>query len=396
MGRPPAAGPRNSLYGFLLVVAGLLVVVSIALLDYNTGPHLSHSILYLIPVAGCAWWGGFAHGILLALSGSMAWHLVDVFEHPLISPAAGLWNGFVRFGTLALVSNLVSRLHASVLRERWLARTDPLTGAANARTFYEAAVAEAERAGRTSRPLTLAYLDLDNFKQLNDQLGHAAGDETLVEVVRLIHLNLRGLDLLARLGGDEFALLLPETGAEGATTLLARLQEVLTEEMVRKNLPVTFSVGAITFLRPVWDVDLMVRKIDALMYAAKRKGKGRIEHAVVEEGQLLPPEDRRGPERRVTARILCDRSARIRSEGQEEEVATLRDISTEGVGLYLEKRLPLDAILVVEPLCPDARTLLARVVRVVSHGGRWMHGCILSTRLSSEELAGWLGAQGRR
>src|SRR5262249_5901959 len=146
-------------------------------------------------------------------------------------------------GTLALTTSLVSRLHAGILRERLLARTDPLTGAANGRTFYEAVAAEAERARRADRPLTLAYLDLDDFKQLNDRLGHAAGDAALLRVVQTVQAHLRGSDLLARLGGDEFALLLPETEAEGAAALLVRVQRLVAEEMVRQGLPVTLSIG---------------------------------------------------------------------------------------------------------------------------------------------------------
>jgi diguanylate cyclase (GGDEF)-like protein len=387
----PGTEPRIRFHG-LLFVGGLALVFLIALLDYEAGPHFRPSILYLIPVAACSWWGGVSYGVLVSLTSSVAWYVVDQMEFPLESTPAGVWNGVIRFGTLALVSSLVSRLHVAVLRERWLARTDPLTGAANARTFYETAVLEAERATRTSRPLTLAYIDLDNFKQLNDQLGHAAGDETLIGVVRLIHENLRGLDLLARLGGDEFALLLPETANDGAVALLSRIQEILTADMVRKGSPVTFSVGAITFLRPVWDVDVMIRRVDALMYMAKKKGKGRVEHAVVEDGQLMTAGEKKGSERRALTRILCSREARIHREGEETEFATLRDISAEGVGLYLTNRLPLDSILVVEPLSPDVRTLLARVVHVSSHEGRWVHGCVLSTRLSTEEIHGWLGA----
>jgi diguanylate cyclase (GGDEF)-like protein len=376
-----------------LLGAGLLLVCSIAILDHVTGPLLSHGILYLVPVAICAWWAGFPHGILIALSGSVAWYMVDYLEDPSRSPAAAVWNGVVRFSTMAVICSLVSRLHASVLRERWLARTDPLTGASNGRTFYEVAAAEAERASRTGRPLTLAYLDLDNFKQLNDRLGHAAGDETLVQVVHLVHDNLRGLDLFARLGGDEFALLLPETGSDGARTLLARIQEVLTREMNRKGLPVTFSIGALTFLRPVWDVDFMIRRVDSLMYAAKKKGKGLIEHTVVEDGLELEGDQKESQERRAVARLLCSRVARVRREGCKEEFATLRDLSIGGVGLFLENRLPLDALLIIEPLFDESKSLLARVVHVTSQGDRWMHGCALSSHLSQEELESWIGAR---
>ena len=97
---------------------------------------------------------------------------------------SGHWNLELHyaFGTLFLIASLISRLHVGLLRERRLARTDSLTGAANARTFYEVAGNETGRASRTSQPLTLAYLDLDNFKKLNDTFGHAAGDQALVQV----------------------------------------------------------------------------------------------------------------------------------------------------------------------------------------------------------------------
>jgi diguanylate cyclase (GGDEF)-like protein len=378
------------------VVGGLLLVALIALLDYGTGPNLSFGIFYLIPVAACAWWGGFAPATLVTLAGALAWHAVDGLENPLITVTAAVWNGVARFGTLVLTSSLVSRLHAGILRERRLARTDPLTGAANGRTFYEAAAAEAERARRLSRPLTLAYLDLDNFKQLNDRLGHAAGDAALLHVVHSIHLIIRASDLLARLGGDEFALLLPETEAAGAAALLARLQESLGQEMARRGWPVTLSVGAITFRRPHLEVDLMIRRVDALMYRAKSRGKGRVEHAVVHDTEDGPGPDERGRiDRRATARVLCNRTTRVRPEGQEgegEEFATIRDISPGGIGLCLSQRFERDTVLIVQPLCPGGRALLARVVRVAQEGAIWVHGCRLSARMPEEEIRGWLGA----
>jgi hypothetical protein len=131
------------------------------------------------------------------------------------------------------------------------------------------------------------------------------------------------------------------------------------------------------------------------MYAAKRKGKGRMEHAVVTDEPPPRLSDRRQTERRATARVLCNHGARVREAGQvgaPEEFTTLRDLSAGGVGMSLGKPLPCDTLVVVEPLIPGARTLLARVVRVAEEGGSWVHGCVLSPRLSADELAGWLQA----
>jgi diguanylate cyclase (GGDEF)-like protein len=382
----------NGLGGAFLAAGGLLFVVLVALLDHQTSSRFSFSLFYLMPVAACAWWGGFSHGILLALAGAIAWHLVDSFQYALLSPTVGAWNGIVRFCVLTLVSSLVSRLHLSIRRERLLARTDPLTGAANGRTFYTSAAVEVEQAGRSNRPLTLAYFDLDNFKQLNDKLGHAAGDEALRQVVQTVRSNLRRSDLLARMGGDEFALMLPETGSAEALDLLGRLQGVLAQEMVRRNWPVTLSLGAITFLRPPADVDLMIQQVDVLMYQAKKKGKARIEHEVVQD---IPQEEvGRWVERRATARVLGNCTARVRPEGQDgarEEFASVRDLSTLEIRLHLEKRFGVGTLLLVEPLLPGAMTLLVRVVRAAPDQGGWEHGCELSTRLSEEDVRRWLG-----
>ena len=389
-------GCLNGLRAGLLSVAGLLAVLLTALFDYATGPELSVNIFYLIPVAACAWWGGFSHGTLLALAGAVAWCFVDALENPMLAAPVGLWNGVVRFGTLVITSSLVARLHVGILRERLLARTDPLTGAANGRTFYEAVAIESERASRTGRPLTLAYLDLDNFKQINDRLGHAAGDAALVDMVRLARPGLRSADVLARLGGDEFAILLPETNAEGAVTLLSRVQGMLVKEMARAGRPVTVSIGAVTFAKPLWDVDLMVQQVDGLMYAAKRRGKNRIEHATVHNIHDLQTGDGAQLERRATARTLCNYSARVRHEGATgaaEVFATVHDLSAEGVALRLSQQFLEGSVLIVEPLAYQAKTLLARVVRVAAEDGSWLHGCVLSTHLSADELASWVTGQ---
>ena len=140
--------------------------------------------------------------MLVALGAASSWHgaepIVGADPHPVVS----LWNGMVRFGTFTMTSSLLARLRLSLLHERALARTDPLTGAANGRTFYESVCLAVERSLRSARPLTLAYLDLDNFKQVNDRQGHAAGDEALRRVAHgpLDRGELTALERLGELG----------------------------------------------------------------------------------------------------------------------------------------------------------------------------------------------------
>lgn len=364
----------------LLLFAGCLLTGAIAFLDDLAGPQVSLGLFYLLPVGACAWWGGSPHGILMALAATFAWYAVDLLEQHTSVPAIDVWNGIVRFSTLVVVSSLMARVKAGVLRERRLARTDPLTGAANNRAFYAATSAEADRSYRTGRPLTLAYLDLDNFKHLNDRFGHAAGDAALLNVVRAIRLNLRASDILARLGGDEFALLLPESDVTGVVQVLERLREEVGREMTNRGWPVTLSIGALTFLRPMWDVDLMIQQVDALMYQAKKKGKARVEHAVVGD----PADSGPTGERRSSQRLLCKRSARVWQEGNgdAEKMATIHDVSIQGISLCLPERIAHDSLLVVEPLSAGVLALFAKVEHSAWEDGSWRHGCRLLTPLS--------------
>jgi diguanylate cyclase (GGDEF)-like protein len=400
----PAAGLKTQTFlrgwpALLLLVGCLFLVGLVGLLEHGTGPEFSFALLYFAPVAWGAWRGGFACGALVALASAAAWHWVDQTKAPLVHPAVWLLNGVVRFGVLVAVSSLLSRLRVSMLLEKSLARTDPLTGAANGRTFYEDIYKAAERALRAGRPLTLAYFDLDNFKLLNDRQGHSAGDEALRHVARTVGQHVRAGDTLARLGGDEFALLLPETGGPEALAVLGRLHRLLTQEMARKRWPITVSLGAVTFTRPTPDIDVMVGQTDALMYAAKTGGKDRLEHRVVDDPRREPAAPQPGAERRATARILCGRLARVLQEETADgvdEVVTVRDISVEGVGLALGRPLSDGTLLTIEPMHPcGARTLLARVVWATVEGGGWLHGCVLSGRLTEEEMRRWAGPPSR-
>ncbi|PYX91204.1 MAG: hypothetical protein DMG67_10825 [Acidobacteria bacterium] len=162
--------------------------------------------------------------------------------------------------------------------EKKLARSDVLTDLANRRAFYERAEQERKRAGRYGRPLSLAYIDLDNFKQVNDTRGHDAGDQVLSSVATVLKNNLRAEDLAARLGGDEFALLLPEAGDAAAAFVIHKLHRLLTAAMQERNFPVTFSMGLVTYDEVPQNIEEMVQKADDLMYEVKRQGKNAIRH----------------------------------------------------------------------------------------------------------------------
>lgn len=268
-------------------LASLLLVKAIALLDWVTGSELSFSIFYLAPVAYAVTRAGRSLGIVVSVFGAFAWLIADLGAgHVYAAAFIPYWNAGVRLGFFLTVTLLLARLRDALRAEWALSRTDPLTGAANSRYFREVAAGEIDRAARYGHPLTLAYIDLDNFKHVNDTQGHSTGDAVLRTVAETVRIDLRTTDTLGRLGGDEFAILLPETPYGAAHASLQRLRERLLAEMRRNSWPVTFSIGAVTSAAPLGSVDEMIGRADALMYTVKHGSKNRMEHEALSSSSL--------------------------------------------------------------------------------------------------------------
>ena len=157
-------------------------------------------------------------------------------------------------------------------------REDHLTGALNRRGLETAFVAEIARADREQRPLCVGVLDIDNFKQLNDRLGHQAGDGALVHLVQVVKDTLRPTDVIARYGGEEFVVLLINTRLDEAVTVMARLQRELTKRFFLHNndkILITFSAG-VTEFGPADNQDSVISRADEAMYQAKKTGKNKV------------------------------------------------------------------------------------------------------------------------
>ncbi|HLM56720.1 MAG TPA: GGDEF domain-containing protein, partial [Pyrinomonadaceae bacterium] len=150
---------------------------------------------------------------------------------------------------------------------------------ANKRHFVELAEAELGRARRHGHPFSVAYMDVDDFKLVNDHLGHSAGDRLLKSVAETIRRDVRSIDVVARLGGDEFAVLMPETDGRAARAAVERLRDRLAFAARQQGWPVTFSIGVATWDEPPPSVDEVLRRADELMYAAKRGGKNSVRHS---------------------------------------------------------------------------------------------------------------------
>lgn len=261
----------------LLVLLGTLAVLLVGALDYASGYEFGCSVFYLVPVLLVGWTVDRKAGLSISLLAASVWLLADLtsahrYSHALLP----YWNGAVRLAIFTVTVLLL----AGFKDQRALARTDLLTGLPNRFVLLEVAGMEIERARRHARPLTFAYIDCDGFKTVNDRLGHTEGDALLRLVAGGLRASLRRFDSVARIGGDEFAVLLPETGATAATTVLRKLQSKVHQSITRWSS--TISIGAVTFLEPPASTDEMVRLADALMYEAKREGKGSLKTRVVE------------------------------------------------------------------------------------------------------------------
>lgn len=179
---------------------------------------------------------------------------------------AGAGDPLARWAPPAVAIVLLAELvGVRVERLRLISITDPLTGLLDRQGLWEAAVRAIARCRRTGRPLTLAHLDLDEFKAVNDGFGHAAGDRLLRECAQSWTAELGAEQVLARVGGDEFLLLLPAFDLDAAERLLERL---------RFRSPAPWSYGAAQ-LRPDDDLDTCLQRADAALYAAKARRRVR-------------------------------------------------------------------------------------------------------------------------
>lgn len=265
--------PKTNLFLISLVFISL-----VALFDARISQELSLSLFYLLPVFLTAWYLGRAAGVIIILLTAGLWTLSD-FMSSNVTLLALLWNLLVRIGLLYAFTYLLLTLKRGLEREAALSRTDPLTGAANARAFYEIAQRELERSERYESVTTVVYLDLDNFKAVNDRLGHPVGDELLQNVVRTLQKNVRATDTVTRMGGDEFVILMPETDQHQAESAVTKLRTLLLDAMRTRRWPVTFSIGVYTFHEPPKEVSMLIQRVDELMYAVKNSTKDGVSYA---------------------------------------------------------------------------------------------------------------------
>lgn len=259
----------------LHVLCGLTILI-LGLLDYETGVEASFSVFYLIPISVMAWYVKGKSCYIYAVTAAVVWDYSNLWAGEALShPAFYFWNGTVRLLFFLTVASLLRQLRALLDKEREFSRRDYRTGLWNARAFKEALAVEHVRAQRQKQSFTLAFIDLDHFKSVNDTRGHEEGDRVLVKVAESLKGVLRRSDVLARLGGDEFVAILPGCDREAASHVGDKLNAAVREMSREHGWPVTASIGLLVHpeARPDDDLKALLHHSDELMYRVKEKGR---------------------------------------------------------------------------------------------------------------------------
>ncbi len=257
-----------------IAITGTLLV---AWVDYVTGIEIRVFPLYFLPLAFAAWYLDKAFTIFTAILTSVLWIAMmylagGQYSHDYI----WLVNFITQAGAFFTVALLLIQLHEALVRERAASRTDALTGLSNSRSFFEQSPNALALCERNARPVTIAYIDLDNFKHANDTMGHLHGDALLRKVADILRASLRASDIVARMGGDEFVVLLPETSVGEARMALEKVRGKIEQSPELKRCSVTASIGAVSFPASTSELQAILKAADELMYEVKKTGKNLV------------------------------------------------------------------------------------------------------------------------
>lgn len=273
---------KISYYGRILLIAAEVFLISFSsyalgkYLPVEFGSYISLDVLYCLPIIQTARLAAIRAtrrydtqtstivGIVLALVWSATEVAITWPDFPMT--AFGL-NTFTR----SVVFTVIGRVMIRLWREREYARKDILTCLANRLELLERLEIEQSRSVRSGRPYSLLYIDIDNFKSLNDTLGHQVGDEALKVLAGILMASSRKVDVAARLGGDEFVLLLPDTDEQSCYMLIKRIETSTKQAFERRSWPISISIGRTTHIGKTQETEWVIGLADRNMYEAKKK-----------------------------------------------------------------------------------------------------------------------------
>jgi diguanylate cyclase (GGDEF)-like protein len=259
----------------------------VGVVDSHCGPEYSFVTLYFIPIFIGAWFLGREAGYFLSFACALTWLITQLIGRPFHDYNSAIyWNDFMGLMLFIMTAVVVSSLRGALDREHGLSRTDHLTDIPNRRRYYELVEAEINRNQRYGEPFTIVFIDIDNFKFINDNLGHTEGDALLRRVALSMASAVRNTDTVARVGGDEFALLLPNTGEIFARRVAKKLSLQLQLD-IENTWPITFSLGLVTYNQTNGNINDVIGLADRHMYKVKNAGKNSMSHETVRSAESV-------------------------------------------------------------------------------------------------------------
>lgn len=270
-------------HGSYVVAITLTLVIIIGYVDFLAGYAISLSVVQLLPIAAAAWYSGRWAGIAMAIVACTGTFVAQELDTSFTAHFAPTLNSMIRLSCFLPFALLISMTRASLEFERRLARTDAISGLSSRHAFEERLDHDLKLARRQHVPLTLAYIDIDDFKTINDRHGHGEGDRVLRAVGVALRRAMRASDTAARIGGDEFAVILLDSERRGADHVLSKFRQELPAALDGSPCRPTFSIGVVSFEKAPLRVDDALRSADALMYDAKRRGRNIVLYSAVEQ-----------------------------------------------------------------------------------------------------------------
>lgn len=229
--------------------------------------------LLLLPVVIASWYGNLITGLSVSFITALA-TLVSYDQVFIVMPSTdALFNALVYLSALSILSILIHHFSAVCRVEEAAAEHDHLTGLLNIRGMTSLLEEEIARTKRYRHPFTVAYIDIDNFKAINDSKGHCGGDAILCKIAKIITTSFRESDYIGRIGGDEFVCLLPETKQPDAKVVFDKLQKNLDSAFCSSDIVVTFSIGVVTFEAAPPNSQAALALVDKVMYRVKKLNK---------------------------------------------------------------------------------------------------------------------------
>ncbi len=265
---------KHLFWNILLVVAEVLFIT---FLDYELAEtYYSLDVLYCLPVIQAARLGAIramrrSDTILPDLVGIFSAIVWSIAEAAITFPVFPLNAVALNIFTRSVTFTVIGRVIAKLWREREYARKDALTDLANRLELFERFETEQLRSERSGIPYSVLFIDIDQFKVLNDNHGHHVGDDALKKLADILRENSRKVDTVARLGGDEFALLFPETDEQSCEMFVSRIKLASEREFQSLDWQISLSIGHVTEVGKKRSIDEILREADEKMYAIKKR-----------------------------------------------------------------------------------------------------------------------------